>query len=551
MPNTTWRITIGDYDFAIDRQSLTYDLVETKSGMIWARALPVGWIELEERSTGDRARYDFAQANLISVVEKSSHQGKRILFGLDLLGIPIDLYFICGPREIQLTVEATRDTRTHTVQGVGLLPGLVSFPDDNASYGVVPKGAGFAVYAADVPQKLVRLPIWNPGPDGLGMPFVGAVRRDEGADGSALVLMTDSAYGDFTLSRAGDGSASLDLSYSRDPERRRLEVRVAVLPDGDAVSVARAYREKLIEDRNHVTLRRKIRERPQVEKLLGSTFVRMTSSGADMGAPFASETDISFYVNLPEDEWANALDSTTLPDEAVLPISAMLASQPLMDIPSRWEDMAEKLGGIQQLVSKYRAIGSEGLNDWAALALDFWRLPKTVATPLWRSPLPLLAVVYHDSVVAVGDLDDESPTAILRCLLNLALPCFALGLSVSSEHWDQRARVVAVLGPLHQLTFSAFLTEHRFLTPDFKVEEAVYSDKTRIVINTSETEPFERDGLHLPPLGFYARHAQMEAHFALRVGTEMFATRAWRIRGARDGRRLEESADVLEQEFPV
>jgi hypothetical protein len=107
------------------------------------------------------------------------------------------------------------------------------------------------------------------------------------------------------------------------------------------------------------------------------------------------------------------------------------------------------------------------------------------------------------------------------------------------------------LGPLHRLTFAAFLTAHRFLTPDFLVEEAVYSDKTRVVINQSESETYNGEDLTLLPLGFYVRHAQMEAHDALRVGDRTFATRAWRIVRAQDGKPLEESEDVLRQEFQV
>jgi hypothetical protein len=107
------------------------------------------------------------------------------------------------------------------------------------------------------------------------------------------------------------------------------------------------------------------------------------------------------------------------------------------------------------------------------------------------------------------------------------------------------------LGPLHRLAFAAFLTAHRFLTPDYLVEEAVYSDKTRVVINQSETETYESEDLTLPPLGFYVRHAQMEAHDALRVGDRTFAPRAWRIARSQDGKPLEQSEDVLPQEFPV
>jgi hypothetical protein len=136
----------------------------------------------------------------------------------------------------------------------------------------------------------------------------------------------------------------------------------------------------------------------------------------------------------------------------------------------------------------------------------------------------------------------------LRSLLSLSLPLYNTTRDEYTE-WIERTRTV--LGSLHRLTFTAFLTAHRFLTPDFLVEEAVYSDKTRVVINQSETEMYEGGDLTLPPLGFYVRHAQMEAHDALRVGDQTFPTRAWRIARSRDGKPLEQSEDVLRQEFPV
>ena len=41
--NNVWTIAFGDYKFAIDRKALTYRLVETKTGTVWADGLPVGF----------------------------------------------------------------------------------------------------------------------------------------------------------------------------------------------------------------------------------------------------------------------------------------------------------------------------------------------------------------------------------------------------------------------------------------------------------------------------------------------------------------------------
>jgi hypothetical protein len=95
-----------------------------------------------------------------------------------------------------------------------------------------------------------------------------------------------------------------------------------------------------------------------------------------------------------------------------------------------------------------------------------------------------------------------------------------------------------LLNPLHRLSFAAFLSEHRFLTPDFAVEEARYTNGAYILINQSETDSYETEQVTLPPLGFYVRHPQMVAHDALRVGEEQFSTRAYRITRSQDSKPL-------------
>jgi hypothetical protein len=534
--NSVWRIAFGDYDLAVDRRGLTYSLTETKTGTVWADGLPVGWVELEERESGTRTRYDFGQAKVVSVSEKSGPQGKRLLLGLDLLGIPIDLYFICSQREVQLTVEATRDTRTHLVQDVGLFPGLVSVRDDGASYLVIPHGEGAMLHAADAPKEPTLLRIWD-AVDGVTMPFVGAVRCANGdvrQAQSALALITDSAYGRFMLRRVDDGGVALDTEYERDPERRRLDVRLIVLPETNHVAVARAYRDKIIGERNHVTLRRKMRERSSLGDMIGSAFV--------FGEPEEMPSVPEHAVFITGDR--------TGPE-----LYANLARTPLADVEedggNRWDNLEGRMNTLRGAATSHPLVGSEGSCDWSSVECDYWCGVLGVFDEQPRTAfLPLYEVVYRDSVVAPGQIEWEMDFArlrLLRTILALSPPWYVPPF-INATLVE---RTYAVLGYLHRLTFPAFLTVHRFLTPDLKVEEGVYSDKTRVVINQSETEAWEGDDLHLPPLGFYVRHAQMEAHDALRVRERTFETRVWRIVRSQDGQPLETSGDVLRQEFPV
>jgi hypothetical protein len=287
--NTLFAIAFGDYDLRIDRNTLRYRLEETATGTVWADGLGVGWIEFEDRLTGGLSRYDFGRATLVALSEKAGPRGKEILFGLECLGVPIDLYFTCAQREIRLTVEANRDGKTHRVTEVCLLPGLCAVPDDGVSHLVIPHHDGLILRPGDLPAESLPfdLPVWD-AVRGLAMPFVGAVRvaaaRDGGeTDGgattttSALALGTDSAYAAAWLEPgAAGGGASLDFHYVRDPERRRLELRIWPLPRANHVGVARAHRDKVIATRQHVLLRRKARERPVVDAaLLGGALIRL------------------------------------------------------------------------------------------------------------------------------------------------------------------------------------------------------------------------------------------------------------------------------------
>jgi hypothetical protein len=479
--NTLFRIAFGDYEFVLDRTSLTYSLTETVTKTVWATALSLGWIELKERTTGAVTRTDFGECKLISIAEKMGAAGKRILLGLDAPGgVPIDIYLICGSKDIQLTVEASRDSKTHLLERVGLLPGLCQ-----ASQGghlVLPLGEGILI-PADTSAHLDSrvLPIWNP-ITGLLMPFIGAT-----APGAALALLTDSAYGEAHLTQK-EGLLCASFVYERDPERRRLDIRIVPLPKGNYISIAQAYREKLIGERNHQTLRKKLREKPLLEQFIGITHPEIPDGGVEL------RSELHTAMN-------------------------------------RWEFMETQLTQAegQELVVT-------GAGDWAYFAADVWIRKLSPELPKTSIPVPLFSVVYRDSILLHAY--QVSLSSILRMK-----PVFHLLKKETPE--------AHLLAELHALTFPAFLTAHQFLTPDFLVEEALYSDKTRVVINQSETEPYDAGEFLLPPGGFYVRHPQFEAHDALRVGTVEFSQRAWRVRRSLDGKPLEQSEQVEEREFAV
>ena len=202
-------------------------------------------------------------------------------------------------------------------------------------------------------------------------------------------------------------------------------------------------------------------------------------------------------------------------------------------------------------------VGVLGKVDWAGIAVDFWFQRFTYYNR--GAAVPLESVVYHDSVISLVPMSSKGPFRFLRALLQIAAPFYVAGAvtldsrrgAFATQKREQIRRTYAVLGPLNRLSFAAFLSEHCFLTPDFKVEEARYTNGAYILINQSETDSYENERVTLPPQGFYVEHPQMVAHDASRVGEEQFPTRAYRIARSRDGKPLMESEDVLRQEFPV
>jgi len=405
-----WTITFGKYEFTIDRKARTYSLRETKTGTVWATGFSLGWVDLKHRETGTITRYSFGEMSTFSLSEKSGVQGKRILFGLECCGVPLDLYLICAEAEIQIVVESNRDSRTHTVEGFGLLPGLCHAPDSAGAYLVFPIGEGMIASTSEVPDSF-WLPTWEAA-DGLTMPFCGAVRRADNTT-SLLTLITDSAYSGLRGVPSERG-VSVSWEYGRDPERRRIDLRILLNTEENYIQVARNYREKIIRDRNHIPLRRKAQERPVLASFLGI------------------HTEPTPFLPL------NDLDgvTATLVDKSA----------------NRWEQMEAQLETILASREETTLVGDSGVCDWACMALEFVR--EFTPLPRFGRRVPLFSVVYHDALIPLFMVQDRHSAN--RLLLRLGYP-----------GTDSLASALPVnVAELYRATFSAFLVAHRFLSED-------------------------------------------------------------------------------------
>jgi hypothetical protein len=494
--NTTFRIAFGNYELSLDRKALTYSLTETVTRTSWAKELSVGWIELKDRETQQIARYAFGDCKVISVSEKMSGTGKRILLGLDTPeGIPIDIYFTCAEKEIQLTVEASRDSKTHELHRICLLPDLCG---DVTNY-VLPMGEGALVFPENLPTSSMQLPVWQH--TGLSMPFIGGIKSN-----SALCLITDSAYASAQLSQY-----SCDWVYARDPERRRLEIRLIFIPNGDYISIARVYRDKLVSERAHITLRKKMREKPELQNLLSS-----------IGALYSNTEKV-----LRE---SNILPCALIPDNAL--------NLPEFQSENYWTEMEEVFE--RDIFQEKAILFSRNQNDWLNSKIDVL-IHKSNGNPSDIKeiiPVPLHNVVYHDSVL-IGFKIDKCSLMYLKCILNSGFPIayfFEKEMIVASCYeWGPRAkrltyRMQKIMSLINHVNFTSFAIAHRFLNNEFYVQEIEYSNKMKIVVNFNTEEEYSHESYSLPPLGFLVTHPELIAHDALRIGEETFATRAWRVR---------------------
>jgi len=552
--NTVFRIAFGDYELALDRTALTYSLTETVTGTVWATQLPVGWIELAERESGTITRHDFSDCKLVSVAEKMGASGKRLLLGLDAPGgIPLDLYFICGSKEIQLTVEASRDSKTHTLHQIGLLPELAAVNEEGESL-FWPTGDDQWEERLDhafAHEATGR--VWG----ALQMPMIGAIRRE-----SALALLTDSAYATAQVTRSECG-LSFTWQYQRDPERRRLDLRLILLPHGDAVSLCKAYRDKLVGERQHKTLRMRMRERPEREALLGAVFVRLDfpqknppldavlalaqqaqenleghTRFCSLPYGLAHDEQIALISELTRHGWRvfgeHRIGEEPKPGLTAVGVNAYSWLSPDR---SRWDQIDEAVGAMGQLQEASLLVGSYP-RDWNAISSDFWYGDLALShAVVWRDAVPGFTYFAPTHFAEAF----RSYSSLLWHLLYLTRPYFLVSLRTTESDWLYVKAAAALLCPLNQLTFAAFLKSQRFLTADQGAQETVFTDGTRVVINLRR-DPYETDELLLPPGGFYVNHAQLEAHDALRVGMQEFSSRAWRMRHSLDGTPLEQLA---------
>ncbi len=263
---------------------------------------------------------------------------------------------------------------------------------------------------------------------------------------------------------------------------------------------------------------------------------------------------------------------------------------------TKWDDMKWKQALSDYARDVFGSFGSECGREWAIPHSDFFEgltgvsgtydHNKDLARQLGASVIPLFEIVYRDCIALYGKYGYDPMRASEYVLHHLVIGRPLNYHSVPShlywkepprgDHADKPAAAAAlfcradngwaeglhpldrfvkntheILSPLHELTARAPLADHRFLTPDRKVQRSVFGDGRsglEVVVNMGSA-PFRQasrlgGSIELPPGGFLAESDLFVAfHAANWDGVRYEAAPLFTLRSM-DGRGLAESKSV-------
>jgi len=365
-PGDTFMVDWGHYRFSICRKTYVW-MLETRTAagasVSWTAGKSLVTLTTSNPKTGSRSVTPLSECKLVSISEKMSAAGKRLLVSLDTPDkLPVDVYITCGKDEIRITIECTRSRRDAVLEMVDILGGLCV---EGAGEVVLPFDDGLVVPAAGNDGD-VFLTAWDDNPSThsqLFGPWFGLLQ-----DGQGLLVTALSAYANLNVFR-DSGRLTVHPSFSRDPDSRHCDIRIQFPDDVSAIGIARKYRELQVTLGGHRTLSQKRRERPD-------------GVSEALSGDYAIET-------------AYQLTGDT----------------------SRWEQL-EHLGDTiaehsTSISGKPHVVAAA--TEWVALGADVWLRPALQQLPDLLSSglrMPLWSVIWRD--VCVGIVPEPARAAALR-----------------------------------------------------------------------------------------------------------------------------------------
>ena len=382
-PGDAFMVDWGHYRFSICRKTYLW-MLETRGNdgesVVWTRSASLVTLTTSNPLLATVAVTPLSACKLVSISEKMSAAGKRLLVSLDTPEkLPVDVYITCGKDEIRITIECTRSRPDAVLEMVDILGGLGVAGTGEA---VLPFDDGLVVPAAG-PDGDVSLIAWDDNhsthPQLFG-PWFGLLQ-----DGQGLLVTALSAYANVNVQRGG-GYLTLHPSFSRDPDARHCDIRIQFPDVASAIGIARKYRELQINLGGHRTLSQKRRERPD-------------GVSAALSGDYAIET-----------------------------------AYQLTGDASRWEQL-EQLGDTisensTAIPGKPHVVAAT--TEWVALGADVWLRPPLQQLPDLLSTsarMPLWSVIWRD--VCVGIVPEPERATELR-VPSLASPGMVEGESLES-----------------------------------------------------------------------------------------------------------------------
>ena len=373
----------GHYRFSICRKTYVW-MLETRGSdgesVVWTRDESLVTLTTSNPLLGTVAVTPLSACKLVSISEKMSAAGKRLLVSLDTPdNLPVDVYITCGKDEIRVTIECTRSRPDAVLDMVDILGGLCVEGDGEA---VLPFDDGLVIPAAG-PDGDLSLSAWDDNlktdPQLFG-PWFGLLQC-----GRALLVTALSAYANVNVFR-DSGRLTVHPGFSRDPDARHCDIRIQFPDDASPIGIARKYRELQITLGGHRTLSQKRRERPN-------------GVSAALSANYALETAYQLTGDVTRWEQLEQLGDTIAEHSSALP------------------------GKPHVVVAA---------TEWVALGADVWlrpalqKLPDVLAV---GKRLPLWSVIWRDA--CVGIVPEPERAAELR-VPSVASPGMVEGESLES-----------------------------------------------------------------------------------------------------------------------
>lgn len=363
-PNDVFNVSWDTYSFSIDRKTLKWSLSSEGPGVPWVTNNAFGYLVILNPETGIRSHCDFSDCTIVSLSEKMNASGKRLLLSLDTpQGLPVDVYFTCGQRELRVTLESNRSTRSARIERLVLLQGL-TVSDGSL---VLPFDDGVMVSPQGEDAKSL-FECWDTEAHEAMLfgPWVGMIGQNHG-----LLITALSVYASVGVARARN-TLECWFEYAYDPDHRHIDLRFIFVPEPTPVRIAMAYRDLQIKLGAHRTLSQKQRTRHEaVTKAFRGEY----------------NTQVCFQIDRGEG--------------------------------SRW-------GDLDALGTKIEAAGQEDVvvvrsgTEWSTPVSTVWVRPALQQLPdvlLGAQRLPLWSVIWRDTVIGLVPETDRAAKLRVPCVL--------------------------------------------------------------------------------------------------------------------------------------